>query len=97
MYVDYYLKFANKTEAEKALFTSETSDEETFLRPNYDAVDMIGTIYKPTGIILKTPEGDVPEMKAVSGYHANVRHISEAPELDAFVVAVNSPSRVWAS
>jgi hypothetical protein len=97
MYVDYYLKFASKTEAEKALFTSETTTEETVLRPKYAAVDVIGTIYSPTGVVLETPEGDMLEMKAVSGYHANVRHTEAAPELDAFVVVVNSPSRVWAN
>ena len=97
MYVDYYLKFASKAEAEKALFTSETSDEGTVLRPKYAAVDVIGTIYSPTGVVLETPEGDMLEMKAVSGYHANVRHTEAAPELDDFVVVVNSPSRVWAN
>lgn len=99
--MDYYLKFSSKAEAEKVLFTSETVTEgdvvETVLRPNYAAVDVIGTIYAPTGVMLKTPEGDMPEMKAVSGYHANVRHTEAAPELDAFVVVVNSPSRVWAN
>jgi hypothetical protein len=95
--MDYHLKFTSQAAAETVLFTAETVGEETFLRPNYAAVDMIGTIYKPTGVILETLDGDTPEMEAVSGYHANVRHTSEAPELDAFVVAVNSPSRVWAS
>jgi hypothetical protein len=94
--MDYYLKFSSKAAAEKVLFTLETTTEETALRSNYDAVDVIGAIYAPTGVILKTPDGEVPEMKAISGYHANVRHAEEAPELAAFVVAVNSPIRVWA-
>jgi hypothetical protein len=94
--MDYHLKFTSQAAAEKVLFTAETAGEETFLRPNYAAVDMIGTIYKPTGVILETPEGGIPEMKAVSGYHANVRHTAEAPELDKYVVVVNTPSRIWA-
>jgi hypothetical protein len=94
--MDYHLKFTSQAAAETVLFTAETAGEETFLRPNYAAVDVIGAIYAPTGVMLKTPEGDVPEMKAVSGYHANVRHTEAAPELDAFAVEVNSPSRVWA-
>jgi hypothetical protein len=94
--MDYHLKFTSQAAAETVLFTAETVGEETFLRPNYAAVDVIGTIYAPTGVMLKTPEGDTPEMKAVSGYHANVRHTAESPELDAFVVVVNSPVRVWA-
>ena len=99
--MDYLLKFTSKAAAEKVLFTKETVTidgvAETIMHPKYAAIDVIGTIYKPTGVILKTPDGDTPEMKAVSGYHANVRHTDNAPELDAFVVEVNSPSRVWAN
>ncbi len=57
---------------------------------------MIGTIYKPTGKSLKTAEGPVPEMKAVPGWHVNVRHTDEAPELEAFRVFPATPSRMWA-
>lgn len=96
MYTDYHLKFTSQAVAEKVLFTSETVGEETFLRPNYAAVDVIGTIYKPTGVILESLDGDTPEMEAISGYHANVRHTKEAPELDKYVVVVNTPSRIWA-
>lgn len=101
MYVDYYLRFSTKTAADKVLFILETVTEgnvkKTVLRPKYAAVDVIGTIYSPTGVILETPEGDTPEMKAVAGYHANVRHTQPVRELDAFVVAVNSPARAWAN
>jgi hypothetical protein len=69
---------------------------ETVLVPKYAAVDVVGVIYKPTGKTLKTPEGPVPEMKAVPGWHANVRHTEEAPELDAYKVDVKTPSRMWA-
>ena len=64
--------------------------------PKYAAVDVVGTIYKPTGKMLKAPEGPVPEMKAVPGWHVNVRHTAEAPELDAYKVEVKTPSRAWA-
>lgn len=84
--MDYTLKFTSKAAAEKALFDVETSMvdgvEQTILRPKYTAIDVIGTIYKPTF--------------EVSGYHVNVRHNETAPELDVFVVKVNSPERVWA-
>jgi hypothetical protein len=95
--MDYTLKFASQAEAEKALFKPEASIvdgvEETILRSKYAAIDLIGTIYAPTGVM---PKDDIPGMVAVDGYHANVRHSSEAPELDAFVIAVLSPVRVWA-
>jgi hypothetical protein len=64
--------------------------------PRYAAVDVIGTIYKPTGKVLKTPEGPVDEMKPLPGWHVNVRHTAEAPELDAYKVEVKTPSRMWA-
>ena len=35
--------------------------------------DLIGTIYKPNGIILKDEEGnEYPQMEAVEGYHVNI-------------------------
>ena len=98
--MDYLLKFTSKAAAEKVLFTKETVTvdgvAETTLLPKYAAIDVIGTIYKPTGNFTTVDEVRVPEMVAVAGYHANVRHNEEAPELDAFVVAVNTPARVWA-
>jgi len=59
-------------------------------------VDVIGTIYKPTGKMLTNEEGDYPEMKPVAGYHANVRHSEPAPELEQFAVVPTSPVRMWA-
>ncbi len=98
--MDYLLKFTSKTVADLVLFTKETVTIdgviETTLHPKYTAVDVIGTIYKPTGTFTVVDGVDIPEMVAVTGYHANVRHGKEAPELDQYVVAVNTPSRVWA-
>ena len=64
--------------------------------PKYAAVDVIGTIYKPTGKMLQTDEGEVPEMAPVEGWHVNVRHTDEAPELEAYKVEVATPVRGWA-
>lgn len=82
------------------LFTelTETIDGaiETVLRPKYTAVDVIGTIYKATGTFTTVNGFNAPEMVAVTGYHANVRHNEEAPELEQYVVEVNTLARVWA-
>jgi len=98
--MDYLLKFTSKAAAENALFTelTETIDGviETALRPKYTAVDVIGTIYKATGNFTTVNGLNIPEMVAVTGYHANVRHNDEAPELDQYIVEVNTPARVWA-
>jgi hypothetical protein len=100
MYTDYFLKFADEAEANAALFTEQTNVQddvvETVLVPKYAAVDVVGVIYKPTGKTLKTPEGPVPEMAPIDGWHANVRHTDEAPELEAFRVFPQTPSRMWA-
>jgi hypothetical protein len=64
--------------------------------PKYQAIDVIGTIYKPTGEMITADEGEVPEMATVEGWHVNVRHKEEAPELDAYRIFPQSPVRGWA-
>jgi hypothetical protein len=100
MYTDYFLKFADEAEANAALYDEQTNVQgdvvETVLVPKYAAIDVIGTIYKPTGKMLTTPEGEVPEMAPLEGWHVNVRHTAETPELEAFRVFPATPSRMWA-
>lgn len=88
MYIDYYLKFDSAEQAQQVLFVDAT--------PKYAAVDLIGTIYKPTSTMIETEFGPQPEMQAIQGYHANVRHVDAAPELDIYAVQPSSPIRVWA-
>jgi hypothetical protein len=103
MYFDFFLKFADEAEANAALFTEQTNVQddvvETVLVPKYAAVDVIGTIYKPTGNVLPAEDESgeaVDEMAPIDGWHVNVRHTAEAPELDAYKVEVKTPSRAWA-
>ena len=100
MYTDYHLKFTDQAEADAVLFTEQTNVQgdivETVKVPKYAAVDVIGVIYKPTGKMLQTDEGEVPEMAPVEGWHVNVRHTDEASELDAYKVEVATPVRGWA-
>lgn len=88
MYIDYFLKFADEAEANGLLFDGEM--------PRYAAIDRIGTIYKPTGNMLSTEEGEVPEMAPIDGWHVNVRHSAAAPELAPFQVSPQTPVRGWA-
>ena len=78
--IDYYLKFASEEEAKEVLFDNDllleyTNDEVTYLSASPIAsIDYVGIIFKPTGKILKDKEGlEYPEMKALDGYHVNVR------------------------
>jgi hypothetical protein len=103
MYTDYFLKFTDEAEANEVLFTEQTSVQgdvvETVLVPKYAAVDVIGTIYKPTGNVLPAEDssGDaVPEMDPIDGWHVNVRHTEPVPELEPFQVFPKNPVRMWA-
>lgn len=100
MYQDFYLKFADQAEADSVLFTEQTNVQgdvvETVKVPKYAAVDVIGTIYKGTGKFVTTDEGKVEKTAAIPGWHVNVRHTAEAPELAAFQVFPETPARGWA-
>ena len=100
MYQDFMLRFADAAEADAVLFDEQTNVQddivETVKVPKYAAIDVIGIIYKPTGKMLTTDEGEVPEMAPVEGWHVNVRHTADAPELEAYRVFPQSPVRGWA-
>jgi hypothetical protein len=92
MYIDYYLKFDSEAAAKAVLYQGEEGSE----IPKYLAIDLIGTVYKPTGKMLQSEEGEFPEMAPVPGYHANVRVVDAAPELEPYRVYPVTPSRMWA-
>jgi len=98
--MDYFLKFTSKKAADAVLFAKDTilvdGVSEVVMRPKYTAIDVIGTICKPTGNFTTVNEVRIPEMSELTGYHVNVRHDAEAPELDQYVVVVATPARVWA-
>jgi hypothetical protein len=103
MYTDYFLKFNDEAEANAALFTEQTNVDgdivETVLVPKYAAVDVVGQIFKPTGNVLPAEDESgeaVDEMAPIDGWHVNVRHTDEAPELEAFRVFPATPARMWA-
>ena len=100
MYQDFMLRFKDAAEADAVLFDEQTNVQgdvvETVKVPKYAAIDVIGLIYKPTGEMITTDEGEVPEMAAIPGWHVNVRHNAEAPELAAYQVFPKQPQRGWA-
>ena len=98
----YYLKFANEAEANSILYTEyplkideDLNVTETYTVPNYINIDIIGTIYKPTGKMLMGDNGKYPEMAALDGWHVNVL-ADDAPELETYVVTPSNPIRIWA-
>lgn len=89
-----YLRFEDESAA-RAAFAEWLVDDKI---PPYiasAAVDVVGTIYRATGSVNNTPDGDVPEMAPVPGWHINLsEHI---PELQVYEIdAPATPDRVFA-
>jgi len=69
--------------------------------PDY-AIDVVGIIHKPTGVMLTDAEGnESPEMAALDGWHINLRllndtfrEVTESTDLTNGASPV-TPSRVW--
>lgn len=66
------------------------------------AIDVVGTIYEPTGNTLTDADGnEYPETAPVAGWHVNIRLMGDARRADVealdalYGVTPNSPSRVW--
>jgi hypothetical protein len=83
---------------------TQTPEDEPYLVLNtHDyAIDLVDTIYEPTGNMLTDDEGiEYPEMTPIDGFHVNIRLVGDAVRetveaLDAqYGVTPNSPSRVW--
>ncbi|MFQ2252165.1 hypothetical protein ACK33C_03935 [Aeromonas hydrophila] len=98
--IDLYLKAGSKSAMTLALKTAGFSqDPDSGALYHQDAaLDVIGTIYQPTGETMITEGELVPVMAPVPGYHANVRTRSAelAAALDAQRTYPVTPARVWA-
>lgn len=97
-YIDLYLKFNSENQANSVLFNIQVIDNETVKIPKYTAIDVIGIIYKPSGNLIQSEEGEFPEMIPLEGWHVNVR---VTPEEDVSVlvpyrIEPSTPSRIWA-
>ena len=98
--IDLYLKAGSKsamTLALKAAGFSQDPDSGALYHPDA-ALDVIGTLYQPTGETTLVDGQEVPVTAPVSGYHVNVRTTSDelATALDAQRTYPVTPVRVWA-
>lgn len=100
MMIDLYLKAANEAAMLTALKASGfIADEESgALYLDGSALDVIGTIYQPTGETTLVDGEHVPVMAEVPGYHVNVRTTSQdvADALADLRTYPVTPVRVWA-
>ena len=99
--IDLYLKAGSKsamTTALKAAGFIQDVESGALYHPAA-ALDVIGTIYQPTGETTLVDGQEAPVMAPVSGYHVNVRTTSDelATALDAQRTYPVTPVRVWAS
>ena len=66
-------------------------------------IDVVGTIYKPTGNTVTDPEGnEIPEMTPIPGWHINIRLMGDERRADVEALSAYfvdpepaTPSRVW--
>ena len=98
--IDLYLKAGSKsamTTALKAAGFIQDAESGALYHPDA-ALDVIGTIYQPTGEVTLVDGQEVPAMAPVPGYHVNVRTTSEelVTALDALRTYPVTPVRVWA-
>lgn len=98
--IDLYLKTDSKSAMTLALKTagfSQDPDSGALYHPDA-ALDVIGTIYQPTGETTLVDGQEVPVTAPVSGYHVNVRTTSDelAAALGALRTYPVTPVRVWA-
>ena len=109
MNYDYLLKFTDEAQANSVLYTKVpiawaepvSMDEppvptEWMDKANYDNIDIIGIIYRPTGAVETVNGFEVPVMADVGGFHCNIRNFSPAPELEQYSVTPTNQYRTWA-
>ena len=98
--IDLYLKAGSKSAMTLALKTAgfiQEPESGALYHPDA-ALDVIGTIYAPTGETMTIEGEEIPVMEPVPGYHVNVRTTSEtlAASLESFRTYPETPVRVWA-
>lgn len=97
----FFLKFADEAEAVWKLADYRGTDEAGngfWMTAGVDyALDVVGVIHKPTGVMLPGEGGvSYPELEPVEGFHVNLA-IAELPEaLMPFAVTPDHPTRVFA-
>lgn len=65
--------------------------------PKFANLDVIGTIYAPTGEFTEDTNGNkLPVMEALPGWHVNVRVVNEDfSEVQQFAINPKNPVRIW--
>jgi hypothetical protein len=100
--LDIHLKFPDEAKANSlmlaaGLLQQVTDDDGNVTNvQGHQMIDIIGSIYKPTGVMLTNEDGSkYPEMADVGGWHVNMR--GEVPaSIKPYVITVSgTPYRIW--
>jgi hypothetical protein len=95
---DIHLKFPDEATATRLMLETGLLSQfgNQVVQGQGQMVDIIGPIYKATGIMLTAEEGfEYPEMADIGGWHVNMR--GELPEtLKPYKITVTgTPYRIW--
>lgn len=94
----YYLSFQDEAEANSVLYTTTVDEqgEVVSTTPNYQNIDVLGTVYQPAPDPI--PEGYVPVPYPAPNYGVNVLVLDDedsAPLVPYSVQPSPYPQRVW--
>lgn len=95
---DIHLKFPNESTATSLMLEAGLLQqiEDQVVQGQGQMIDIIGSIHKPTGVMLTDEEGsEYPEMSDVGGWHVNMR--GDLPEIiKPYKITVTGiPHRIW--
>ena len=89
-----FLKFETEHQA-RAVLAAHMQDDAWPAYIGSVAVDVVGVVRRPTGNLIQTPDGALPEMVPVPGWHINLSE--RVPELEQYEVeSPATPDRVFA-
>jgi len=92
---DYYLKFTDEAQAISVL--TDFRNDDTWVQSNQiGSCDVIGTIYKGSGVFETDSEGFQTEsLIPVEGFHVNLRLNNPTNQYDDYLFTPVTPKRVW--
>jgi hypothetical protein len=87
---DIYLSFTDEAEANSVLYTDDL--------PNYQNIDVIGTVYQPPTKPISMDEEYIPVPYPAPNFGVNIRLMDDEDiePLKPFIIQPKHPVRVWA-
>ena len=92
----YFLKFTDEAEAIQSL-TNHRQEDKWTTSFNGTALDVIGTVYAPTGNIITQDGMSYPEQAPLPGFHVNLAAESLDDTLAPFQIFPTNPQRTFAT